>query len=101
MEVIAALVDFDNEAGRQAVERAAQAVDQKAQAARETSDLGPGTAGYTISGAAYRGYETAPDVGAPSPAEPGIRSRTGLGYNDARRTTDYEAAQRTSFQRPR
>lgn len=35
--------------------------------------LGPGTAGHTTSGAAYRGHEVAANTGAPHPAEPGLQ----------------------------
>lgn len=57
----------------------AEAVESRRQAARETDQLGPGTAGYTISGAAYRGMEVAADTGSPSPADPGFPvTRVGL-----------------------
>jgi hypothetical protein len=49
-------------------------------AAAHTDTLGPGTAGHTISGAAYRGTEVAAHTGASSPAEPGFQSDHGLGY---------------------
>lgn len=56
-----------------------EAVAKQRQAAAETSWLGPGTAGHTISGAAYRGHEVAAHIGAPSPASPGFSSeRVGL-----------------------
>ncbi|MEW8978270.1 MAG: hypothetical protein AB2385_07675 [Symbiobacterium sp.] len=48
------------------------AVEKRRRAARETSALGPGTVGYTSSGAAYRGMEVAAGTGAPSPADPGF-----------------------------
>lgn len=57
----------------------AEAVESRQRAARETDQLGPGTAGKTISGAAYRGMEVAADEGAPSPADPGFPvTRVGL-----------------------
>lgn len=57
----------------------AQAVESRRRAAQETDPLGPGTAGHTISGAAYRGMEVAADTGAPSPADPGFPvTRVGL-----------------------
>lgn len=59
------MVDNTNEAGRQAVQRAQAA-------ASKTDNLGPGTAGHTTSGAAYRGMEVASQVGAPTPAERGF-----------------------------
>lgn len=52
-------------------------------AANHSDSLGPGTAGYTTSGAAYRGREVAGKNGAPTPAEPGFNTNFGLGYNDA------------------
>ncbi|HLN64325.1 MAG TPA: hypothetical protein VK464_22630 [Symbiobacteriaceae bacterium] len=52
-------------------------------AAAHSDPLGPGTAGYTTSGAAYRGREVASNIGAPTPAEPGFNTKFGLGYNDA------------------
>ncbi|HYF94921.1 MAG TPA: hypothetical protein VD969_22125 [Symbiobacteriaceae bacterium] len=70
------MVDNTIESGRQAVERAAAAAGQ-------SGSLGPGTAGHTISGAAYRGREVAGNDGAPTPAEPGFGQTNGLGYNDA------------------
>jgi|GEM_PF-5002516 len=49
------------------------------EAARQTSELGPGTAGMTTSGAAYRGMEVAAHTGQPSPADPGFPvTRVGL-----------------------
>ncbi len=59
------MVDNTNEAGRQGVRRAEAA-------AAKTDILGPGTAGHTTSGAAYRGQEVASSVGAPTPAERGF-----------------------------
>lgn len=73
-----------------------QAVDRSRRAAPETDPLGPGTAGRTTSGAAYRGQEVAGNTGAPAPAEPGFTQDTGLGYNNGGVTTSgYEPAQRT------
>lgn len=69
------MVDNTIESGRQAVERARQAAEQ-------ASSLGPGTAGYTTSGAAYRGQEVASSLGAPHPEEPGFVTSNGLGYNE-------------------
>lgn len=54
-------------------------------AARESDWLGPGTAGQTTSGAAYRGQEVAAQRGVPSPADPGFTQNTGLGYVDRNR----------------
>jgi hypothetical protein len=86
------VVDIESEAGRQAVERARVAAEQD-------STLGPGTAGYTTSGAAYRGQEIASEIGAPSPEEPGFGSATGLGYNEGKgAVSGYARAQRP--QRP-
>jgi hypothetical protein len=51
-------------------------------AANHADNLGPGTSGYTTSGAAYRGREVASSMGEPTPAEPGFTSNFGLGYND-------------------
>jgi hypothetical protein len=83
------MVDNDNEAGHQAVERAAAA-------AQQSDSLGPGTAGYTTSGAAYRGREVAGNMGAPTPAEPGFQSSNGLGYTEGGDTrSGYAPAQRT------
>lgn len=57
----------------------AEAVESRRQAAQQTDALGPGTAGFTISGAAYRGMEVAADTGNPSPADPGFPvTRVGL-----------------------
>jgi hypothetical protein len=57
------------------------AVAEQRMAASETDFLGPGTSGYTTSGAAYRGHEIAARTGAPSPADPGFGvSGKGLGY---------------------
>jgi hypothetical protein len=57
----------------------AKAVRSRKEAASATDPLGPGTAGYTTSGAAYRGMEVAADTGAPSPADPGFPvTRVGL-----------------------
>lgn len=57
----------------------ARAVESRRQAARQTDQLGPGTAGFTMSGAAYRGMEVAADTGKPSPADPGFPvTRVGL-----------------------
>lgn len=53
-------------------DREEQAVESSRKAARQTDQLGPGTAGYTISGAASRGMEVAADRGVPSPADPGF-----------------------------
>lgn len=69
------MVDDTNEAGRQAVERAAKA-------AEAVDTLGPGTAGQTTSGAAYRGREVAANTGAPHPADPGLPNRSGGGKLD-------------------
>jgi hypothetical protein len=80
------MVDNDIKAGRQAVERAA--------AARESSPLGPGTAGHTIAGAAYRGQEVAVSTGSPGPAEPGFTNDTGLGYNDSEEAKSYRGYSR-------
>lgn len=52
-----------------------EAVQRARQAMEQTSDLGPGTAGYTTSGAAYRGMEIAADTGQPSPADRGFSNR--------------------------
>lgn len=79
------MVDNDNEAGRQAVQRAA--------AARNQETLGPGTAGYTTSGAAYRGKEIAASMGVPGPEEVGFTSNTGLGYADEGVETGFAKAQ--------
>jgi hypothetical protein len=98
---VAHLVDNDNEAGHEGVQREQRRVERRERAASQTSTLGPGTVGHTISGAAYRGQEIAADIGAPSPAEPGFGERFGLGYNDAERGDDYAPAQRTEAQRPR
>lgn len=82
------MVDNDMEAGRQAVERA--------QRATQTNALGPGTAGYSTSGAAYRGKEIAASMGVESPAEVGFTGSTGLGYaEEGGAESDYPAAQRT------
>ncbi|MDF2627947.1 MAG: hypothetical protein K0R39_1778 [Symbiobacteriaceae bacterium] len=67
------MVDNTSESGRQAVELAMEA-------ARQSSTLGPGTAGYTTSGAAYRGKEVAGNTGAAPPAEVGFGTDNGLGY---------------------
>ncbi|MFZ5815910.1 MAG: hypothetical protein ACOY93_11475 [Bacillota bacterium] len=57
----------------------ADAVERRRQAAGETGQRGPGTAGYTTSGAAYRGMEIAAATGRPSPADPGFPAeRVGL-----------------------
>jgi hypothetical protein len=48
------------------------AVQHQEQAAATSDTLGPGTAGHTISGAAYRGMEVAARTGAPSPEERGF-----------------------------
>lgn len=69
------MVDTHSEAGGEAVER-------QRRAARETDTLGPGTAGHTTSGAAYRGHEVAANTGAPSPAEIGFPDRTRGGKMD-------------------
>lgn len=46
---------------------------------RRREQLGPGTAGYTTSGAAYRGTEIANATGQPAPADPGFPvTRVGL-----------------------
>lgn len=84
------MVDNTSEAGRQALERAAAAAEQ-------SSNLGPGTAGKTISGAAYRGREVAGNEGAPTPAEPGFGTSNGLGYNgdEGGTQTGYAPAQRS------
>lgn len=82
------MVDNDIRAGHQAV--------QRAQRATETNALGPGTAGYTTSGAAYRGKEIAASMGVESPAEVGFNTNTGLGYaEEGGAEGDYPAAQRT------
>jgi len=49
-----------------------QAVEKQRRAAQKSNPLGPGTAGYTTSGAAYRGVEVAAATGAPTPADPGF-----------------------------
>jgi hypothetical protein len=83
------MVDNDSEAGRQAVARAAAA-------AQQSDSLGPGTAGYTTSGAAYRGREIAGNNGSPTPAEPGFGTTNGLGYNEGGDTpSGYAPAQRS------
>lgn len=57
----------------------ARAVQNRMEAPQQTNQLGPGTAGLTISGAAYRGMETAADTGKPSPADQGFPvTRVGL-----------------------
>jgi hypothetical protein len=78
----------------------ARAVESRRQAARQTDQLGPGTAGYTMSGAAYRGMEVAADTGKPSPADPGFPvTRVGLypGQGTGGQST-YEAADDLSDQ---
>jgi len=69
------MVDNTNEAGRKAVQQAAEAAENE-------SALGPGTAGNTISGAAYRGQEVAAKTGEPHPADPGFANRTRGGKLD-------------------
>ncbi len=69
------MVDNDLRAGNEAVRRAARA-------AAQDGDRGPGTAGYTTSGAAYRGNEVAAAMGRPHPAEQGFTQDDGLGYAD-------------------
>lgn len=64
------MVDNTSEAGRQAVEK-------NRAAASRTDDLGPGTAGHTISGAAYRGMEVADNTGEATPAERGFSNTRG------------------------
>jgi len=49
-----------------------QAMANRRRAARESDPLGPGTAGRTTSGAAYRSMEVAAESGSPSPADPGF-----------------------------
>lgn len=49
-----------------------EAVARARQAMAQTSDLGPGTAGYTTSGTAYRGMEIAAATGQPSPEDRGF-----------------------------
>lgn len=66
------MVDITNQAGQQAVQR-------QAESAAESSTLGPGTAGHTQTGAAYRGMEVAANEGLPHPAEPGLPNRSGGG----------------------
>ncbi len=63
-------------------------------AARQSDQLGPGTAGRTISGAAYRGMEVAAHTGQPSPADPGFpTTRVGLHPGQGRGgTSSYEEA---------
>ncbi|HEY3369146.1 MAG TPA: hypothetical protein VGK74_29170 [Symbiobacteriaceae bacterium] len=68
------MVDNDNKAGHQAVERARKAA--------QTNDLGPGTSGFTTSGAAYQGKNVADAIGASGPAEQGFGTNNGLGYVD-------------------
>ncbi|HYG60046.1 MAG TPA: hypothetical protein VD902_18425 [Symbiobacteriaceae bacterium] len=82
------MVDSDIEAGHQAVERARRA-------AEERTDLGPGTAGFTNNGAAYRGKEVAGNNGEPGPAEIGFTQQDGLHYNDGGERFEYAPAQRT------
>jgi hypothetical protein len=60
----------------------ADALGKARRAAAETDPLGPGTAGYTTSGAAYRGKEIASSMGVPGPADPGFTTDFGLGYDD-------------------
>jgi|GEM_PF-1875394 len=69
------MVDNDIKAGHQAVK-------QSQRTAQQSSTLGPGTAGHTISGAAYRGKEVADNRGEARPREIGFEGSTGLGYND-------------------
>lgn len=82
------MVDNDSRAGHQAVERAIAATEGH-------SNLGPGTAGYTTSGAAYRGKEVAGNMGVPGPDEVGFTQDNGLHYNDGGDRNDYADAQRT------
>ncbi|MBP2018772.1 hypothetical protein J2Z79_002187 [Symbiobacterium terraclitae] len=49
-----------------------KAVEERRRAVRASHPLGPGTAGRTTSGAAYRGMEVAAATGEPSPADPGF-----------------------------
>lgn len=73
-----------------------EAVQRARRAAPETDPLGPGTAGHTTSGAAYRGQEVAGNTGSPAPAEPGFTQSTGLGYNDGGVSyNDYGPAERS------
>lgn len=83
------MVDNTTESGRQALERAMAA-------AHQSSTLGPGTAGHTMTGAAYRGQEVASNIGAAPPAEPGFGTDTGLGYAEEGSTkSGYAKAQST------
>jgi hypothetical protein len=82
------MVDNDMNAGHQAV--------QRAKAATKTDTLGPGTAGFTTSGAAYRGKEIASTIGVPSPEATGFTTDSGLGYVSKEATlSGYEPAQPT------
>lgn len=47
-----------------------------------TDTLGPGTAGQTISGAAYRGHEVAANTGVPMAEERGFPNKAGGGKMD-------------------
>lgn len=89
------MVDNDTDAGRQAVENVKRALEAQR---LENSILGPGTAGYTTSGAAYRGQEIASSIGSPPPADPGFTQDNGLGYVDdeGTPTAGYARAQERS-----
>ncbi|MGE5675709.1 MAG: hypothetical protein ACM3XM_17810 [Mycobacterium leprae] len=63
-------------------QKAGRIAERKSATAANTDNLGPGTAGYTTTGAAYRGKEVADNQGVPGPAEPGFQGNTGLGYNN-------------------
>lgn len=60
-------------------DREQDAVAKARTAAQNRDVLGPGTAGYTNAGAAYRSMEMAEDMGVPSPAQRGFSdTRFGL-----------------------
>lgn len=78
-----------------------EAVANRRQAAQQTDVLGPGTAGYTNAGAAYRSMEMAEDMGVPSPEQRGFSdTRFGLhpGQGMATFSTTNERAEDLSDQ---
>lgn len=84
------MVDANSKAGAKAVQAVEASLNQG-----NTDTLGPGVAGHTISGAAYRGKEVAANRGIPGPAEQGFGNSTGLGYaepEEASALNDYERA---------
>jgi hypothetical protein len=60
------LTEMDEDALREKVKNA------RISAALPNSPTGPGTAGYTTTGAAYRGTEVAESLGVPGPDERGF-----------------------------